>query len=190
MAKVIAGEPRGYGPSWVAASSRPGLVGADGHGIAPSPRSPVVALANVTDGQGPSVRPANDSDAEAVLELAAIMAVSFTVEREPFLRSFAAILDAPDAHLLVVESGSTVGGYLLGFEHPAFFANGPVGWVEEVAVRENLRRQHLGSRLMATFEDQVRERGGRIVALATTRASKFYEAIGYDHRAAYYRKDL
>lgn len=130
------------------------------------------------------------SDAGAVHELAASMAVSFTVEREAFLRSFAAVLDAPDAHVLVVDSGPTVGGYLLGFEHPAFFANGPVGWVEEIAVRENARRQHVGSRLMASFEEGVRERGGRLVALATTRASNFYEAIGYDHRAAYYRKYL
>lgn len=70
------------------------------------------------------------------------------------------------------------------------FANGPVGWVEEIAVRENARRQHLGSLLMTAFEDGVRERGGRLVALATTRASSFYEAIGYDRHAAYYRKYL
>lgn len=144
----------------------------------------------MTDFQGARVRPATDGDAGAVLALAADMAVSFTVEREPFLRSFAAILDAPDAHLLVVGSGSTVRGYLLGFEHPAFFANGPVGWVEEIAVREDARRQHLGSLLMTAFEDGVRERGGRLVALATTRASSFYEASGYDRHAAYYRKYL
>lgn len=76
------------------------------------------------------------------------------------------------------------------FEHPAFFANGPVGWVEEIAVREHLRRRGLGSRLMSAFEDRVRERGGRLVALATTRASTFYESVGYDHHAAYYRTYL
>jgi len=81
-------------------------------------------VTTVTDPLGLRVRPANDSDREAVLELATVMAVSFTVERGPFLRSFAAVLDAPSAHLLVIDSGSTVGGYLLGFEHPAFFANG------------------------------------------------------------------
>jgi len=144
----------------------------------------------VTDPLGLRVRPANDSDREAVLELATVMAVSFTVERGPFLRSFAAVLDAPSAHLLVIDSGSTVGGYLLGFEHPAFFANGSVAWIEEIAVRENLRRQNLGSRLMAAFEDGVRERESRLVALATTRASNFYEAIGYTRHAAYYRKNL
>lgn len=43
---------------------------------------------------------------------------------------------------------------------------------------------------MTTFEDRVRKRGGRLVALATTRASSFYEAIGYDRHATYYRKNL
>ena len=158
--------------------------------VASSAKDLVVAFASVTDREEFSVRPADAGDAEVVFELAAMMAVSFTVEWEPFLRSFAAVLEVPDAHVLVAESGPTVGGYLLGFEHPAFFANGPVGWVEEIAVREHLRRQHVGSRLMSAFEDGVRERGGRLVALATTRASSFYEAIGYDRYAAYYRTYL
>lgn len=147
-------------------------------------------VSNVTGREGAVVRPATVGDAEAVRELAAGMAVSFTVERQAFLRSYATVLDEPDAHLLVVDAGPAVGGYLLGFEHPAFFANGPVGRVEEIAVREDVRRQHLGSLLMAAFEDGVRARGGRLVALATTRAGSFYDAIGYDRHAAYFRKYL
>jgi GNAT superfamily N-acetyltransferase len=92
--------------------------------------------------------------------------------------------------VLVIDIDGQVGGYLLGFEHPAFFANGPVAWVEEIAVRDSLRRQSLGSRLMTAFENEVRGRGGRLVALATTPASSFYEAIGYERRAAYFRKVL
>lgn len=138
----------------------------------------------------PRVRPANNGDVDAVLELAASMAVSFTVDPEAFRRSFAAVLSATDAHVLVIDVDGQVGGYLLGFEHPAFFANGPVAWVEEIAVRESLRRQNLGSRLMTAFENEVRGRGGKLVALATTRASSFYEAVGYDRHAAYFRKVL
>jgi GNAT superfamily N-acetyltransferase len=93
--------------------------------------------------------------------------------------------------LLVVETDDgEVGGYLLGFEHPAFFANGTVAWVEEIAVDESLRRQNLGSQLMSAFENEIRDRDGRLVALATTRASNFYEAIGYNRHAAYFRKIL
>jgi GNAT superfamily N-acetyltransferase len=144
----------------------------------------------MTDLPTPRVRPADIGDVEAVFELAADMAVSFTVEPEAFRRSFAAVLSATDAHVLVIDVDGHVGGYLLGFEHPAFFANGPVAWVEEIAVHESLRRRNLGSRLMAAFEDGVRGRGGRLVALATTRADSFYEAIGYDRHATYFRKIL
>jgi GNAT superfamily N-acetyltransferase len=90
--------------------------------------------------------------------------------------------------VLVVDIDGQVGGYLLGFTHLTFFANGPVAWVEEIAVHERLRRQHLGSLLMAEFEKQARDVGARLVALATTRAGSFYEAIGYDPRATYFRK--
>jgi GNAT superfamily N-acetyltransferase len=136
------------------------------------------------------IRPASVHDADAVFELAAMMALTFTVEADAFERSFTALVAAPDAHLLVADVAGQVGGYLLGFEHPSFYANGPVAWVEEIAVRDDLRRRDLGSRLMANFEHRVRAGGGRLIALATTRAGAFYEAIGYDHHAAYFRKLL
>lgn len=119
-----------------------------------------------------------------------MMAISFTVAPDAFHRSFAAILGDPDAHLLVIDVDGRVGGYLLGFEHPAFFANGPVAWVEEIAVQGGLRRRNLGSQLMHGFENAMRDRGGRLVALATTRAEAFYEALDYERHAAYYRTIL
>lgn len=136
------------------------------------------------------MRRATGADAEPVRALAADMAVSFTVDDQAFHRSFDAVVDASDAHLLVVDAGTGVGGYLLGFEHPAFFANGPVAWVEEIAVQPDLRRLGLGSLLMSTFEDEARGRGCALVALATHRASSFYETIGYHRYATYYRKNL
>jgi GNAT superfamily N-acetyltransferase len=134
------------------------------------------------------VRTATNDDAESVLELAAMMAISFTVEPEPFRRSFDAVLTTASAHLLVAEDDGQVGGYLLGFEHPTFNANGPVGWVEEVAVDAGLRRRGVGTALMGAFEERARARGCRLIALATTRAGAFYAAIGYENRADYFRK--
>lgn len=147
-------------------------------------------ISPMADRHEPLIRPASVHDIDAVFELAAMMASTFSVEAEAFRRSFAAVVDAADAHLLVVDVAGQVGGYLLGFEHPSFYANGPVAWVEEIAVRDDLRRRNLGSRLMAEFEHRVHAGGGRLIALATTRASAFYEAIGYDHDAAYFRKIL
>jgi hypothetical protein len=37
----------------------------------------------------------------------------------------------------VAVAGEERVGYLLGFAHLTFYANGPVGWVEEVLVRQD-----------------------------------------------------
>jgi GNAT superfamily N-acetyltransferase len=137
-----------------------------------------------------NVRRANSDDEPAVYELAANMAITFTVDRAAFRTSFLSLITADDAVVLVVDNDGQVGGYLLGFTHLSFFANGPVAWVEEIAVHERLRRQRLGSLLMAEFEKHAREAGAHVVALATTRAGSFYEALGYDPRATYFRKIL
>ncbi|SHN44316.1 GNAT family N-acetyltransferase [Cryptosporangium aurantiacum] len=133
------------------------------------------------------VRRATEEDAEAVFVLAAEMAVSFTVEREAFGRGLSSVLNTAGAHLLVV---GAVEGYLLGFVHPTFYANGPVGWVEEIAVRHDRRRHGLGARLMAAFEDLARSEGCVLTALATRRAADFYAALGYQAGAEYFSKRL
>jgi GNAT superfamily N-acetyltransferase len=142
------------------------------------------------DAMAGAVRPAGAGDADAVFALARKLAVSFPIDRAGFDRGFGDLSVTPGAHLLVADVDGRVGGYLLGFVHPTFYANGPVAWVEELAVHETVQRRGVGARLMAAFEDRARAGGARIVALATTRASAFYEAIGYARRADYFRKHL
>jgi GNAT superfamily N-acetyltransferase len=136
------------------------------------------------------IRPADAADADAVFALARALAITFPIDRPGFDRGFAAIAAAPGAHLLVADREDGVAGYLLGFVHPTFYANGPVAWVEELAVREPVRRRGVGARLMAAFEDEARSGGARLVALATTRAGAFYTAIGFTQHAEYFRKHL
>ncbi len=138
----------------------------------------------------PRIRPAAAADADAVLALAGELAITFVTERSAFQESYRTLLAAPDADLLVVEVAGVVRGYLLGFRHHSLVANGAVSWVEEVAVAAEYRRQGLGARLMAEFEYRARARRSRFIALATTRAHAFYEALGYDDHASYFRKLL
>ena len=135
------------------------------------------------------MRAARPEDEIGVYDLAAAnMATTFNVQRDIFQTSFDAMIEADHAFVLVADVGGQVGGYLLGFCHLAFFANGPIAWVEEIAVHEDLRRQGLGGQLMNGFENQARAAGARLIALATRRASSFYEAIGYEPSATYFRK--
>ena len=87
-------------------------------------------------------------------------------------------------------SGRESIGYLLGFRHLTFYANGPVGWVEEVVVRDQDRGRGIGRVLMGAFERWAAAEGCTLVALATRRAAPFYRALGYEESASYFRKVL
>ena len=137
-----------------------------------------------------NIRVAAPGDEQAVLQLAASFATSFAVEEQAFRSAYAELLNSPDAFLAVAEIDGGVIGYVLAFVHFTFYANGRVAWVEEITVAERLRRQGVGERLMHAVEAWAREREARLVALATRRAASFYQAIGYEESAAYFRKRL
>ncbi|MGE6753714.1 GNAT family N-acetyltransferase [Rossellomorea sp. NPDC071047] len=53
---------------------------------------------------------------------------------------------------------------------------------------EEYRGKKIGKHLMAEAENLSKERGSKLVALATRRADRFYESIGYDESAKYFKK--
>jgi GNAT superfamily N-acetyltransferase len=147
------------------------------------------------------VRPAGPGDRDQVWPLARDLATSYQVERAAFAQSFASLLADATALVLVAETGGAdaggdpagggeVVGYLLATSHPAFHANGPVAWVEEVMVAARARGTGVGRQLMAAGEDWARARGAAYVALATRRAAPFYQALGYNDSATYFKKPL
>jgi GNAT superfamily N-acetyltransferase len=136
------------------------------------------------------IRPAQHADAAAVLALAKPFATSFVVEEQAFHHAFTELLASPQAYLAVAETAQQLVGYVLGFEHYTFFANGRVAWVEEIMVSEPWRRQGLGQLLMQEFEAWAVARECKLVGLATRRAATFYQAIGYEESATYFRKLL
>ena len=139
------------------------------------------------------IRAAVPADESQVAALAAALAQSFPFSPAAFAASYPALLAAPDACLLVADTADTgagLAGYLLGFRHLTFFANGPVGWVEEILVTEAGRGQGTGRALMAAFEAWAVDHGCALAALATRRAAPFYRALGYEESAIYFRKLL
>jgi GNAT superfamily N-acetyltransferase len=136
------------------------------------------------------VRQAELGDADEVAGLAAALAMSFEFSAARFRENYPALLAADGACLLLAVSGQESVGYLLGFRHLTFYANGPVGWVEEIVVRDQDRGQGIGRVLMDAFERWAAAQGCALVALATRRAGPFYRALGYEESATYYRKVL
>jgi GNAT superfamily N-acetyltransferase len=142
------------------------------------------------DGSRVEVRRARTGDAGAVAGLAGELAQSFPFSRQKFDRAYPALVASEDACLLVAAEDGECLGYVLGFRHLTFYANGPVGWVEELLVRQAYRGRGLGRALMAAFERWAAGQGCVLVALATRRAAPFYQALGYAESAAYLRKVL
>jgi GNAT superfamily N-acetyltransferase len=141
-------------------------------------------------GSGVQVRQATNADCDTVAALAGELAQSFAFSRARFDVSFPALLDAPDACLLLAVRGDDCLGYLLGLRHLTFYANGPVAWVEEVLVRPGHRGQGIGRALMSACERWAVERDCALIALATRRAAPFYLALGFEESAVYLRKLL
>ncbi|MEU2198861.1 GNAT family N-acetyltransferase [Isoptericola sp. NPDC019482] len=137
-------------------------------------------------------RPARAADAEALWPLARDFATSFRPRRDAFDDTLVALLARDDTLLVVVtEPPDDVPlGYLLAGTHLTFLANGPVCWVEEVMVDPAHRRRGLGAALMDHAERWATARGAAYVSLASRRAGVFYEALGYDASATFYRRDL
>ncbi len=142
------------------------------------------------DGSRVQVRRARTGDAGAVAGLAGELAQSFPFSREQFDLAYPALVASQDACLLVAAEDGECLGYVLGFRHLTFYANGPVGWVEEILVRPECRGRGLGRALMSAFERWATEHDCTLVALATRRAAPFYRALGYQDSAAYLRKVL
>ena len=136
------------------------------------------------------IRRASADDADAVAGLAAELAQSFEFSREQFRENYPALLAADGACLLLAMNGHEPLGYVLGFRHLTFYANGPVAWVEEIVVRDRDRGRGTGKALMSAFERWAAAQGCALIALATRRAAPFYRALDYEESATYFRKVL
>jgi GNAT superfamily N-acetyltransferase len=134
------------------------------------------------------VRNCLPEDEKAVFALVSDFATSFSVDQLSFSRSFSQVLLSADMYLAVAQSSDVIVGYVLGTAHPTFYASGHVAWVEEIMVKEAVRREGVGRLLMENFESWAKSRGCRLVALATRRAAEFYKCLGYIESATYFRK--
>jgi GNAT superfamily N-acetyltransferase len=135
-------------------------------------------------------RNAIPKDEEELLDLSAKLSTSFKLNKTDFTRIYREVLSNKDADILVAKIETGIIGYVLGFHHSTFYANGLISWVEELFVLEDYRGQSIGKNLMVLIEEKAAERGSKLVALATRRASDFYKAIGYDESAVYFKKTL
>jgi GNAT superfamily N-acetyltransferase len=136
------------------------------------------------------IRRAEPRDERILLSLAESFATSFIIEPVRFSMQLEAILADRASALLVAESADGVIGYVAASVHPTLYANGRVGWIEELMVDPGQRRGGVGRLLVSAAEGWIEAQDAVMVALATRRASDFWLAIGYEESATYFRKLL
>jgi GNAT superfamily N-acetyltransferase len=133
------------------------------------------------------VRRAHAGDVTSVWPLVQELAASFTPEPVAFRAAFTELVARDDTLLGVATVTDDVVGYVLASRHTTLFANGPVAWVEELVVHPDGRRQGVGRALMRAAEQWAQDGDSVYLALATRRASDFYDALGYERSATFYR---
>ncbi|WP_408006420.1 GNAT family N-acetyltransferase [Pseudalkalibacillus sp. A8] len=135
-------------------------------------------------------RKAISKDKEALYVLAKSLATSFYVNEVDFSYIFNLLIEDKNVDLIIAEKDQKLIGYVFVLHHPAFYANGIISWVEELFVLEKYRGKSIGKSLMEEAEKLSKERGSKLIALATRRADKFYKSIGYSESATYFKKDF
>lgn len=139
---------------------------------------------------GASVRPATADDMQVVYALAHQLHPSVQVPEIAFSDAFSSLIKNNDHCCLVLEAGSGIVGYVSGYKHIALHVGRPVAYLDEIVVRESDRGNGGGRQLIASFEDWAESAGCALVGLATGGARGFYEGLGYQSKAGYYKKAL
>ncbi|MFD0676040.1 MULTISPECIES: GNAT family N-acetyltransferase [unclassified Paenibacillus] len=135
-------------------------------------------------------RKATLQDEQQMFVIANKLATSFVVNENDFKKIYSSLLEDGNVDIYVADIESKLIGYVLAFHHNTFYANGLVTWVEELYVEEEYRGIKIGKALMQLIENAGKKRNTKLIALATRRASNFYEAIGYEKSATYYKKTI
>ncbi len=130
------------------------------------------------------------SDVHLVLKLAKNFPVPEPLNESKFVETWNEKLKDPNSYIGVAETENEIIGYVSGYLHSCFYANGSTFWVDEIFVTESERGKGVGQLLMDSIEDWVKDRDCKLISLATSGADDFYTKIGYQCSARYFKKYL
>jgi GNAT superfamily N-acetyltransferase len=136
------------------------------------------------------VRRATVADEFGLFALVSLFPTPTPPSRETFANGLRVKLKDSDGFVAVAELGGKLVGYVAGDAHETFYAGGKVAWVDEILVAEDARRQGIGRALMAEFEAWAENGRCRLIGLATRAATTFYEELGFEDSAGYFKRYL
>ena len=136
------------------------------------------------------IRNAEAKDEVELFGLVASFPTPTRIDQGQFKQQLSEKLFDPLSCVLVAENDGELIGYVSGHRHAAFYASGEVAWVDEIFVCEASRGSGVGTELMRYFEAWASSFSCQLVGLATAGAREFYERIGYESKAGYFKKYL
>lgn len=134
------------------------------------------------------IRGAEANDRAALFTLVRAFPSPTPTDHAAFAAAFGEKIKDAASFIGVAEHEDGLVGYISGYRHVTFYAGGPTAWIDELFVDTLHRQQGIGRGLVAAFEDWAFGHGCRLVGLATAGAAAFYQRLGYQSRAGYYKK--
>lgn len=125
---------------------------------------------------------------EEIYALASQLSDRFIINKDILKESLEVILYDKNTILIGIFDESKLIGYLSGYIHTAIYANGKISWIDEIVIDKNNRKNGYGKALISEFENIVRKRGAKLVSLSTRGVPQFYEKLGYEGGAIYFKK--
>jgi GNAT superfamily N-acetyltransferase len=135
-----------------------------------------------------NIREAKMEDAEEVIALAKEFPSPTKLDETFFHLTWDKKLTDHNSYIGVAESGNSIVGYVSGYLHLAFYANGTTFWVDEIFVKEDLRKNGVGRNLMESIVPWVEGRDCKLIALASNNAKEFYSELSFHDSARYFKK--
>jgi len=127
-------------------------------------------------------------DAIGVIVLAREFPSPTKLDEKAFYLAWDKKLTDPNSYIGVAEAENSIVGYVSGYLHLAFYANGSTFWVDEIFVREDMRKNSVGRGLMESLDPWIADRNCKLIALATNNAKEFYSKLDFQDSARYLKK--
>ena len=136
------------------------------------------------------IREAKKGDVEGVLALVMDFSFPANIDEKLFRNAWNEKIIDQNSYIGVAETGNSIIGYVSGYLHYAFYVNGSSFWVDEIYVKEELRRNRVGINLMESISLWIGNGDCKLIALATNGAKEFYNELGFQDSARYFKKYL
>lgn len=137
-----------------------------------------------------NIRRAIASDSDGIYELANQLHSTMSVGRDEFQHAFDKILSRAESACFVANMNGRSVGYVSGCLRPVLTQGGNAAYIDEIVVQTDMRGKNIGTALMAKFEEWALSEKCSLIGLATGGATRFYELLGYESKAGYFKKKL